>query len=146
MGAVDAAVFHWIGVAEALSPAAPCRRRRVGAVIVGGWQSLERGLILGHGVNRGPVDVPSCADGGCPRGLLSREECPPGRAYDNCHSTHAEDVAIQAAAFWIPAPLGTMAMFVSSEPCSDCRDLIWKSTLPTYWRSDDGYRASVPGR
>jgi dCMP deaminase len=142
----DQAVMYWLGVAEALGPAAPCRRRKVGAVIVGNWQKPERGRILGHGVNRGPESVPTCLKGGCPRGKLSVEECPPETPYDNCHSRHAEAVAIEAASFWLPGPMGTLAMFVSDKPCPDCCDLIWKSTLPTYWRKPNGYTANIPGR
>lgn len=111
-------------VADILSETGTCQRRNVAAVVV------VADSIRSSGVNV-PSDAskPLCVEGGCPRGLLSKEECPPGSGYaaTGCTYIHAERVAlgrfreverIREAVGWANG----LTVYVSSEPCVDCQE------------------------
>jgi len=106
-----------LGIAEAVAAGAKCRRRKVGAVILRGDATP-----VSFGKNGSPPGVPECSDGACPRGLLSRDECPPDSGYDNCIGDHAERNAI---AF---APRGEdltrVHLYITHAPCEKCWTLI----------------------
>ena len=104
-------------LANTIAKRAACRRSQVGAVVV----SQDRlNVFLGYnGVPSGEIH---CSDGGCPRGMLSAEECPPGFSYENCKAIHAERNALTRAGIY--AKGGTL--YVTRTPCEDCDDLAWE--------------------
>lgn len=94
---------------------AKCRRSKVGAVIVRGGQ------VVAVGAN-GTVAGQSCLDGGCPRGLRSYEEAPPGTpsvGADKCIGIHAEMAAILSAARR-GVGLRDAVLMTTKSPCRSC--------------------------
>lgn len=109
------------GIAQAVATRADCRRRRVGAVLVG-----TDNRVLEVGYNGTPAGHPGCLSGGCPRGLLSygqvaefsdySDPASPGR----CIALHAEVNAIIIAG---RAARGA-TIYITDEPCPNCRKTI----------------------
>lgn len=128
----------WLKVASTVGNAkGTCRRRNVGAVLVANGRMREIGW---NGMER-PYDSPTCDGGGCPRGLLSKTEQPPGSGYSNCVYLHAEFNVLINYRFqanlrdregW--AAQAGIVVYSSSEPCEDCvkyakwagAELIWE--------------------
>lgn len=108
-------VLTWESVEALLGAAsgqADCRRRQVGAVLVGTCGSV-------HGIGWNALPVGSCTAGECPRGLLSYDEVPASSDYTgNCTAVHAEVRAIREAG--VHALCGTM--FITDEPCPGCQE------------------------
>lgn len=101
------------------SSQADCRRRRVGAVLVGTCGSV-------HGIGWNGLPSGSCLAGECPRGLLSYDEVPASSDYrGNCEAVHAEVAAIRAAKEH--ALCGTM--FITDEPCPGCREAMARESI-----------------
>lgn len=116
-----------------------CLRRNVGAVLVVdgrlrevGWNGMERA--------RG---APTCKDGACPRGQLTAAEQPHGVGYSNCIYFHAEFNAAENFRHsqrarnvegWA-TPLG-VAIYVSSEPCEDCKKHAAWAGINLVWSAD----------
>ena len=99
---------------------ADCRRRQVGAVLMG-----EDHSIISMGYNGGPSKGKSCLEGQCPRGLLSKEELPGNSAYDTgggtCVALHAEwNVLLRTS--WDQFEGSTL--YVTHKPCHICSVLI----------------------
>lgn len=92
-----------------------CSHRNVGALIAD-----RNGQAIGWGRNQpdpGSNDVPICARGGCPRGLLA-----PGQGatdYSDCTAVHAEFMAI-VSALSRHGDLRRATIYVNSAPCSMC--------------------------
>lgn len=106
-----------------------CVRRRVGAVLVS-----PGGVLLSTGYNEEREEL-RCDRGECPRGHKSLEEVPPGAPYDDCVATHAEVNALQE---WWYARLDGSTLYVTEEPCYQCRDYL------KHWGS--GIRVLVKGK
>jgi len=89
----------------------------VGAVVV------KDKYVVGQGYNGVASGKIHCVDGGCPRGLLSKEECPPGFDYNAvpCRAQHAEHNAILQAGL---AACRGATLYVTAEPCQQCTNLI----------------------
>lgn len=108
-------VLTWDDVESLLRDAsgkADCRRRQVGAVLVGTCGSV-------HGIGWNALPDGSCTAGECPRGLLSYDEVPASSDYrGNCVAVHAEVRAIREAG--AHALCGTM--FITDEPCPGCQE------------------------
>jgi dCMP deaminase len=115
-----------MGIAFAVSRRADCRRKAVGAVILDGSRKL---ISVGwNGVGHGRI---GCLAGGCPRGMLTYEECPEGSDYDNpdqsfCVATHAELNALIRADY---SKLSEATMYVTIGPCSWCMKVIKNAGL-----------------
>ncbi len=112
------------------SSRADCRRRQVGAVLVGTCGSV-------HGLGWNALPTGSCTGGDCPRGLLSYSERPASSSYaGNCIAVHAEVAAIRAA--------GTYAlngvMYITDEPCPGCREAMADARVT--WEVVTGLRSS----
>lgn len=93
-----------------------CRRRQVVAAL------FPRGAQLPTAVatNDGPADVPSCTDGGCPRGASDRVA--PYSDYDTvgagyCIAVHAEE---WVASYTEPSLRKGATCVVTDEPCAGC--------------------------
>ena len=107
-------------MAEAAASRADCTRRKVGAALMAADHS-----IISVGYNGGPSKGPSCMQGECPRGQLSKEELPGNSAYDTgggtCVALHAEwNVLLRTD--WHKFAGSTL--YVTHEPCHICRVLI----------------------
>jgi dCMP deaminase len=104
----------WLGVVNVVKLRAACTRRQVAAIIV-----VANRHIVGLGYNGVPSGETHCTDGGCPRGLLTAEDCAPLSAYDNCKALHAEMNAATRA--------GDRArgatMYITCEPCDWCQKI-----------------------
>ena len=105
---------------EGLTLLADCSRRRVGAVITLGRD------IVGRGSNSLPLG--SCLGGDCPRGRMTYEEQPKdvGYAASGCTSIHAEVAAIREAGL-LAGP--GAALWVTEQPCPDCKEAIAESGI-----------------
>ena len=108
--------YH-LGIARAVAARADCRRAQHGAVVVD-----KDNRIVSTGYNAHWPSGPSCLKGECPRGLLSREECPSLSSYDTgapehrCESMHAESNALAFAR----TDTSGMTLYVTGEPCAGC--------------------------
>lgn len=112
---------YFLGIAQAVATRADCRRRRVGAVLVG----IDN-RVLEVGYNGAPSGHPGCLSGGCPRGLLSYDQVGEFTDYSNpsspgyCVALHAEVNALLIAGR--AARGGTI--YITDEPCPNCRKVI----------------------
>lgn len=106
---------YFLAMAEAASERAECVRRRCGAIVV------NKGRIVGHGFNGALPGAPSCLDGACPRGQLSKDECLPGSDYSNCIADHAERNALRNTN---PEERAGSTVYVNSAPCAGCQTLM----------------------
>lgn len=108
---------YFMGIAEAVSTRADCRRRRIGCVIVD-----TRHRVISTGYNGSPSGGPSCLAGQCPRGL---SDVPPGSSYDTgsgaCIALHAEQNAIIYADY---DKLHGAILYCTDDPCDGCMRLI----------------------
>jgi len=104
--------------AKVAATRAACSRRQVGAAIMD-----QRHDIVGTGYNGVAAGRLNCSDGGCPRGLLSYDECPAYGGYSNCEGYHAEDNAIWHAQTR-RVDLTGCTIYVTHDPCTDCAALI----------------------
>jgi dCMP deaminase len=105
---------HWdtyfLGVADAISARADCRRSKVGAVIVN-----EENHVESTGYNGVAPGQPGCIEGACPRGL--RQDLVPftGGLITDCIAYHAEVNAIRfSRKTW------GCTLYVNKLPCVDC--------------------------
>lgn len=110
---------YFLKIASAVSDRAECTRRKVAAVLV------KDHRIKATGYNGAPAGRPSCLDGACPRGTMSREEMPGYSAgnhdYSNCISIHAEQNAILESS---PQDRDGATLYVTDEPCFACQKTI----------------------
>mgnify|MGYP001506674276 CR=1 FL=1 len=109
----------FLGVAQAFSRRADCRRRQVGAVVVG---PDHRVISLGY--NGAPSRHPGCLAGNCPRGLLSTEEVAAYSDYSSgpgrCIAVHAEANAL----LYARTDCSGATCYVTAKPCPGCRILL----------------------
>ncbi len=110
-----------MSIAEAVATRSDCRRAQVGAVIV---DSRNRIVSTGY-VGTAPRQT-GCLAGGCRRGLLSAEECPPGSDYDNCISTHAE---VNALLYSDRSRHEGGHIYITRQPCYGCYKVLRNSGL-----------------
>jgi dCMP deaminase len=93
----------------------------VGAVI------LDTGhRVVATGYNGAPPGERGCLDGGCPRGLLSYQECQPYSGYENCISNHAE---VNALLYADRSKIEGGTLYVTDQPCISCCKVIANSGL-----------------
>lgn len=115
-----------VGIAEAVSIYADCRRRLCGAVLFdSSWQ------VKGTGYNGTRAGTQGCLEGACARGLLSYEQIPAMTNYDDpdspgyCISTHAEVNCLLHSI----GPFTGFTMAVSQPPCNGCQKILKNSGL-----------------
>lgn len=89
---------------------AECTRDQVACILFKGNR------VVGRGINGAPAGWIHCTNGGCPRGVLSRDQCPAGSNYDNCISIHAEVNAILDAGH----NARESSAVVTRKPCMNC--------------------------
>lgn len=105
---------YFTEIAQVVSKRAACTRSRVGAVLV------RDNRIVSTGYNGAPAGEVHCTDGGCPRGLLSYEELPPGSDYSSCIALHAE---INCLAYARDEARGG-TIYITRAPCSWCSKVL----------------------
>ena len=110
----------YLEMTRVLSQRAACTRRQVGALVVDSY-----GRICASGYNGVPSGEVHCTDGGCPRGLMTKEQVPAYSSYENCKAIHAEANALLRAGD--KARGGTI--YVTDEPCHECARLIIASGI-----------------
>ncbi|MFD4646290.1 deoxycytidylate deaminase [Streptomyces sp. NPDC056696] len=104
---------YFLGLADAASERGDCIRKQVGAVLV---RSDHRTAATGY--NGSEPDGPSCLEGECERCL---SDVPAGTGYEGCIEYHAEANAIMWSR---PEDRIGATLYVTWEPCGDCRKLI----------------------
>lgn len=110
-----------LGLARAVATRADCTRRRVGAVV------LDTGhRVVATGYNGAPPGERGCLEGGCPRGLLSYQECQPYKGYENCISNHAE---VNALLYADRSKVEGGTLYVTDQPCISCCKVIANSGI-----------------
>lgn len=123
--------------AQVAATRAACSRRQVGAAIMD-----ARHDIVGTGYNGVAAGRTNCSDGGCPRGLLSYEECAAYTSYDNCEGYHAEDNAL-----WFAqtrrVDLTHCTIYVTHDPCEDCAYKIREAGISRVVSSRELYRTGI---
>lgn len=112
---------YGLALVEVIKLRAACTRRQVGAVILD-----ADGRIVSTGYNGTAKGQVHCPDGGCPRGAFGYEQVPPLLGNDGhevaCVALHAERNAITWA-LQHSADLKNCTLYISCEPCPDCRRL-----------------------
>lgn len=107
---------YFLGIADAVSARADCRRARHGCVIV------KDHRIVATGYNGSPSGGASCLAGECPRGLLTAEECAHRSGdYSNCIALHAEQNAIAYAS---RRDTLDATAYITGPPCDMCGKLL----------------------
>ncbi|MFF3416857.1 deoxycytidylate deaminase [Streptomyces sp. NPDC002698] len=104
---------YFLGIAEAAKERGDCVRKKVGAVLV-----TPEMRVASTGYNGSDPGGPSCLAGECPRCL---SDVPSGTSYEGCVEYHAEHNALMWAC---PVDLVGSTLYVTFEPCGDCRELI----------------------
>lgn len=112
---------YFLNLAHAVAERSDCRRAKVGAVIVD-----IRNRIISTGYVGTVPGQQGCLDGGCPRGLLSYDECPPGTEYSNCISFHAE---VNALLYSDRTRHEGGTIYVTRVPCEGCAKVIGASGI-----------------
>lgn len=105
---------YGLALAQVASSRAACTRRQVGAVVM---SYTHRVLSMGYN-GTAPQEL-NCTEGGCPRGQLTYDECPALSDYRNSQCVHAEVNATDYADY-----LAGSTLYVSCEPCYECREHI----------------------
>lgn len=105
---------YFLRIAVAVSIRAACTRSKVGAVLV------KDNRIVSSGYNGAPAGEKHCIDGGCPRGLLSYDDLPPGSDYESCIALHAE---INCLAYARDEARGG-TLYITRAPCDWCAKVI----------------------
>jgi dCMP deaminase len=125
---------NFLNIARAVSGRADCSRRAVGAVVV------KDNRIKSTGYNGSPPGGPSCLQGQCPRGLMSKTEVPPESSYDTgpgtCIALHAEQNALLYAS---PDDRQGATLYLTDKPCDGCWRMIQGSGINRviYGSADD---------
>lgn len=104
---------YFLSIAESASERGDCVRKQVGAVLV---RPDHRTVITGY--NGAAPGGPSCLEGDCER---CNSDVPAGTGYEGCIEYHAEANAIMWAR---PEDRIGTTLYVTFEPCGDCRKLI----------------------
>lgn len=85
------------------------------------------------GYNGAPSGDRHCVDGGCPRGKMSFDECPPFSDYNEfpCVAVHAEANAIIRAGY---DRCKGAEIYVNCEPCLQCEGMIRNAgIIRSFW-------------
>lgn len=112
---------YFLGLAKSASVRAKCRRRKVGAILVGPDNHISSTGYNGHPVSGSERD---CLSGGCPRGLMSKTVVSPYSSYDSgpgiCIAAHAEANAVARR----KERVENCTIYVTDKPCFSCTKTI----------------------
>lgn len=133
---------YFLGAADAIAARAKCRRRKVGAVIVG-----QDRRILATGYNGAPSGMPDCLQGACPRGLTSYGSVEARSPYDDptspgyCPAIHGEANALLFAG----RDVRGATIYVTDAPCPNCTKLLAGAGIErAVWRTETGWADGSP--
>ena len=115
---------YYLRIAQTVSLRGDCRRSQVGAVVV---LMDKRTAFFGYNGTPTP-GVAGCLAGACPRGLKTYSERPSTADYSDCIGVHAERNATRTATS-SGADLYGASVYVTREPCEDCKQLIFGTWL-----------------
>ncbi|MGW5773073.1 deoxycytidylate deaminase [Streptomyces longwoodensis] len=104
---------YFLELAKMAAMRGDCIRKKVGAVLV---RPDHRAVITGY--NGSEPGGPSCLEGECDRCL---SDVPAGTGYEGCVEYHAEHNTLMWAR---PEDRIGATLYVTFEPCRDCRKLI----------------------
>lgn len=105
---------YFLGIAEAVSARADCKRASVGAVIV------KNHRIVSTGYNGAESGGPSCLAGDCPRAEENTKNHN-NPDYSDCIGLHAEQNAI---AYADRSGTENATIYLTTNPCDMCTKLI----------------------
>lgn len=127
---------YFLTIAEAVSVRAKCRRRQVGAVIVGADHR-----IMSTGYNGAPSGMIDCLQGGCPRGLTAAGSVAARSPYDDptspgyCTALHAEHNAVVYAG----RDVHGATCYTTDAPCPGCtKTLAGAGVVRVVWPGGEG--------
>lgn len=136
---------YFLGIAQAVAARAKCRRRKVGAVIVG-----PDHRIMSTGYNGAPSGMLDCLEGGCPRGLSAAGSVAARSPYDDptspgyCPALHAEHNAVVYAG----KDVHGATCYTTDAPCPGCtKTLAGAGVSRVVWKTADGeMRSGEPAK
>lgn len=124
---------YYFAKAKGVAEFSDCVRRKVGAVLI----SRFNGMILGTAFNSAAGPSPRCYE--CPRSVSSVE---PYTSYSEgaglCYAVHAEARLLLRIG---PTTRDGCIMFVTCEPCHNCKVLIAECRVGARWPENAGSAA-----
>jgi len=105
---------YFMDIAALVAKRSTCRRRQVGAILVGDKR------VLATGYNGAPTGIPHCLDVVCLREDLN---IPSGERHELCRGLHAEQNVIIQAAYHGVCIRGS-TLYCTHLPCSICSKML----------------------
>ncbi|HOF06110.1 MAG TPA: cytidine/deoxycytidylate deaminase family protein [Syntrophales bacterium] len=105
---------YFMDIAALVARRSTCRRRQVGAVLVGDRR------VLATGYNGAPKGLRHCLELGC---LREQQQIPSGERHELCRGLHAEQNAIIQAALH-GVSVKDAVLYCTNHPCVICAKMI----------------------
>jgi len=118
---------YFLEIARLVATRSTCRRRNVGAVIVGDKR------LLTTGYNGAPAGLAHCLEVGC---LREKMGIPSGERQELCRGLHAEQNAIIQAALY-GVPIAGATVYVTCQPCTTCVKMLVNCKIRRIVTADD---------